>query len=387
MPLSKLPLIFALLTGFSIPISSAITNVSLLLTLFSLLFTGELQRDNLSQMWQHPLARSGLYLFLLMIIASFYSDTDLSHAGGQLKKYLIFLYLPLFLLIFQDEKYQRWGLYAFLGAMGLTLFLSYLTAWGLFQYKGSIDNPFVFKQHIAQNILMALSVYLFWFIGKKSGYLRYLTALLALLALINVFMVQGRSGYIILFALLILFAYQLWRWQGLLLGVLVAGLLSISAYQFSDTLHHRIQETQAQLADYKNHKIDNSLAIRLQFQHYSMVLLQQHLWFGAGTGSFSQQYAQLANEKNLLPTDNPHNEYLLIANQLGLFGLSFLLFFFYQMWRLRQKTQHYQHLASALTLTLVLGCGFNSMLLDFTESYAFIYLLGIVYARLNQPKH
>jgi len=327
-----------------------------------------------------------LLLFSVLIVGCFYNEAGIVTGLQQLKKYLPLLFLPIFLSVFQQKKYQNWGLWAFLIAMGVTLLFSYLTAFGIFSYKGSVDNPFVFKQHIAQNILMAFSVYLLLFMAKQYPRWRHFLITWAVLASINVGMVQGRSGYIILLLLLFLMSYQLWQWRGLLLGFLFILLVSVSVYQGSEHLSHRIQETQSQWQDYQQGKIENSLAIRLQFQQHSWQLWQQHLWLGTGTGSFAQQYAQRASEKNLFPTNNPHNEYLLIANQLGLFGLLFLGWFFYQMGRLSSRTQEYQAVASALTLTMVVGCGFNSMLLDFTESYAFIYLSAIVFARLNQTQ-
>ncbi len=375
------PFIFALLTGFAIPISSAATNIFIVLTFISFMLNQGFNRQNLSKIAHHPLAMSALLLFSLMIIGTSYSPVENLVAWSQVKKYLELLYLPLFILVFSSKKRQVYGLWAFLAAMLLTLLFSYLTAWGLFHYKGTMDNPFVFKQHIAQNILMAFSVYLLWFLAKKHRFWRYLGFLLATLAAVNVFMVQGRSGYVILLALILLITYQLWTWRGLLLGLLLIAGLSVAVYH--RPLHERAQETVQQMADYQHGIVKNSLTIRLQFQYYSAQLFWQHPWFGTGTGSFAQQYGQLAAEKDLFPSSNPHNEYLLIANQLGGLGLLALIGFFYQMGRLRTLTGDYAPLASALTVTLVVGCAFNSMLLDFTEGHAFIYLLAVVYARLT----
>ena len=83
-------------------------------------------------------------------------------------------------------------------------------------------------------------------------------------------------------------------------------------------------------------------------------------------------------------TVNPHNEYLLIATQIGLVGLACLLYLFFLQWRLAaQFAPHYRDLARGLVLMMVIGCMFNSLLLDHTEGLWFAWASGLLFAGLN----
>ena len=82
---------------------------------------------------------------------------------------------------------------------------------------------------------------------------------------------------------------------------------------------------------------------------------------------------------------NPHNQYLLTAIQIGLLGLAFLLYLFYRQWRLAAALPSAleRSLAHGLMLTIIIGCLFNSLLLDHTESLLYGWMSGLLYAGLK----
>jgi O-antigen ligase len=61
--------------------------------------------------------------------------------------------------------------------------------------------------------------------------------------------------------------------------------------------------------------------------------VREHPWLGGGTRGFVTAYRDKVRGTGLPEANNPHNQYLLTAAQLGLVGLAALLAMFFVMWR------------------------------------------------------
>ena len=87
----------------------------------------------------------------------------------------------------------------------------------------------------------------------------------------------------------------------------------------------------------------------------------------------------------MVATQNPHNEYLLITAQIGLLGLTLLLWLFIVQWRSAQQLPMPMEtgLARGLVLTIAIGCLFNSLLLDHSEGLFYAWLSGLLYSGLE----
>jgi O-antigen ligase len=86
-------------------------------------------------------------------------------------------------------------------------------------------------------------------------------------------------------------------------------------------------------------------------------------------------------------TENPHNEYLLIAIQIGLIGLASLLYLFYRQWQVAGRLAQplYRDLARGMVLMFVVGCLFNSLLVDHTEGLLFAWMSALLFAAPMKP--
>ncbi|MEN9461066.1 MAG: hypothetical protein RIS84_1086 [Pseudomonadota bacterium] len=380
-----------LLAGFAIPLSTAATNLSLPLAILLLLI-----RTHLAGNWQgifntwrtHPIAKTSFILLGCLILAMFYSAADWNETVSTLSKYRELFYLPCFLLLFQDEFSKRWGLIAFLAAMGLTLLLSYLVALSGYPIdKATAESPAVFKNYITQGILLAIAAYVLAVeaISQSEGLLWRKIAVT--LALFNAgFMIQGRTGYLIIICLILLYVFQFWRWRGLILGILGVSLLSMAVYFSSGVVKTRIDTIGQNIEAYHGGNTGTSVGLRLEFYKNSSYLISQHPIFGTGTGSFSTVYKQLAEKTGIHPTTNPHNEFLMLGVQLGIFGIGLFAYLLWQLWQFsfRLNSSH-QWMAQGVVVMMFVGCLVNSLLLDFTEGHVFAYLVGWLYANLSLP--
>jgi O-antigen ligase len=99
-----------------------------------------------------------------------------------------------------------------------------------------------------------------------------------------------------------------------------------------------------------------------------------------GTGGFPRAYEQKIAGTGMTPARNPHNEFMHIAVQIGPLGLATLLLLFWQQWRLapRLATRLERELARGLVVLMLVGCLYNSLLLDHTEGLLYAWLTGLL---------
>lgn len=395
------------LLGFAVPISVALDNLLLAVVLLGVLF-------NARAMWriaaQHPVARAAWLLFAALFIAMFYGATPLRGAVGILGKYLDLAFIPLFMLLLSDEAIRRRAQYAFLAAMGLTLLLSFLVGLDLLPVQSWMDrlatpqDPGIFHSRITQNNMMAFAVFLALLnlrdAASRAG--RVAWGLYALLGTINVlFMVQGRTGYVILLVLLGWFAWatlarrmrglgRAWGWrQGIAVILALMG-LAAAAYQASPRLHDRMDLVMAEYQAWQTgHGKDTSTGQRLDFYYNTLQIVRQHPVFGVGTGGFSAAFAQQTQGKDVMQTRNPHNEYLMITVQTGVIGLALLLYLFHTQWRCAPllDTPFEQDTARGLALAYMANSLFNSPLLDHGDGLFFAFMTAVLFANLKVGKH
>lgn len=398
----------AILIGFAVPISVALDNLLLAIVLLGGLL-------NAGAVWQiatqHPVARAAWLLFGGLFVAMFYGATPLREAAGILGKYADLAFIPLFMLMLAGQGARLWAQYAFLLAMGVTLLLSYLVGLELLPLQqwmsaaASAGNPVIFHSHITQNNMMAFAVFLALLNlraaaspGARLGW-----GLFALLAAINVlFMVQGRTGYVVLSALLAWFAWstlsaylrsrgKAWGWkQGLGVALALIG-LAMAAYYASPRLHERVNLVGAEYQAWQpNQGKDTSTGQRLDFYYNTLQIVQQHPLFGVGTGGFPAAFAKQVQGSEALLTKNPHNEYLMISAQTGVIGLALLLYLFYTQWRYAPllPTPFEQDAGRGLVLAYMVNCLFNSALLDHADGLFFAFMTAVLFAGMRrEEKH
>ncbi|OGS98071.1 MAG: hypothetical protein A3F73_03270 [Gallionellales bacterium RIFCSPLOWO2_12_FULL_59_22] len=392
-----------LLLGFSVPISVALDNLLLALVLLGAAF-------NARAIWriaaQHPVARAAWLLFLWLSLAMFYGATPLREAAGALGKYIDLAFIPLFMLVLPDEAARRKAQYAFLAAMGLTLLLSFLVGLNLLPVQHWMDklasshDAAIFHSRITQNNMMAFAVFLA-LLNLRAAVSRGARAawfLFALLGTINVlFMVQGRTGYVILLVLLGWFAWtglarhmrklgKTWGWrQGAGLVLVLAGLAAV-AYQVSPRLNDRVGLVASEFREWQpNRGKETSTGQRLDFYYNTLQIVRQQPVFGVGTGGFPAAFARQTQGTDVKQTRNPHNEYLMIAAQSGAIGLALLLFLFYTQWRCAPllRTPFEQDAARGLVLAYMANSLFNSPLLDHADGLFFAFMTAVLFANLK----
>jgi O-antigen ligase len=344
-----------------------------------LLWLGSGQFLKLPQLLRnYPVALSSLLLFACFIIGFSYGDAPRSDAFSMLKKYRELLFIPLFIPFLTIEQYRRWVWLAFMIASLITLLGSQLLNLNLVCIT-PLCLPY-FKSSITHSIFIGF--FAFFVLHKafdSRGYLQILYLAILAACLHNLFFVSiGRTGQLIFISLLILFAVQRLSKKNVLLTILVMAIALAGFIGFSDKAE-RIKTgfATAQARLYDQSQGEQSMSYRFTFWQYSAQLIAEKPLFGQGTGNFTQSYQRLSGQA----ANNPHNEFLLITVQLGIFGLLFYLgFLASQYYCAAALLKPDQWLAQGLLLTLVITSLFNSPLLDHTEGHWFSMMIALCFA-------
>lgn len=406
----------AILLGVAIPTSTALDNL-LLVFLLPLMVVGA-GREILHVAVRNPVARAGILLFAGLVAGALYGQAPREEALGILGKYVDLVFVPLLMLAARDAIIRSRAMSGFLIAILATAALSWLVAlhvlplfdwmWG----AGSPDNPSVFRSSITQNVLMAYAVFLLALAAREAVATgaKLLLAISAAFASGDVlFLVQGKTGYFVLPALLFYFSWMTWarhlRSRGRSIGWREGGatgllgvLLIFAAFQASPQLQERVGQMVEGIQNWKPgnpaeqssvSRIEHSTGERMEFYANTLELIKQHPVVGVGTGGFPAAYAHQVQGKNVEPTRNPHNEYLLITAQIGVGGLLLLLYLFYTQWRCAAQlpSAFEQDAARGLVLTITITALFNSPLHDHTEGLFFAFASALLFTALTPKRH
>lgn len=352
-----------------------------------------------------PVAQVALALFGCLLLGTLWGATPWGEAMGILGKYLDLALIPLLMLLLRDPVTRERSLLAFFAIMIIVLTLSWaiglhllpITPW-LRQLIGPtalVDNPSIFHSHITQGMLTSYVCFLFALkVRAADGRQRGVYVLLALLAGANVLLLlQGRTGYLVLLLLLGWLGWTVLRDKGyepswrLMAVVLVMPLLvMMMVYQAIPRFHDRVAVAVAELEAWKSGQSNetSSMGTRLDFYANSLKLLEQRPLLGYGTGGLAAAFEKQTSGTEVLPTKNPHNEYLMLAVQVGLLGPLLLLLLFRTQWRCAAQLPAFERdAARGLVLTYAVTCLLNSMLLDHTEGLFFAFMSAWLFANLN----
>lgn len=377
--------IFVVLTAFVLPISTAALMIFFSATVLCCLLAGNWNEKFLILRY-NPMALMFILFFALFLIGLSYTTAQWPIALHTITKYSKFL-LGFFLFsTFRHEKTAYFALIAFLCAASLTLLFSlikYFGHWDFLHRFGSDSG--VFKDHIFTGFLLAFSSYCFALIAfSMKSVWRWLFAVLFLLAVYDVLFINiSRSGYVVLFSLLLLLTNQQFGWKGLLMGILISIFLCGGLLFLPVNFKERFNLVQSEIMQYEHGSFDTSVGLRLEFYHNSIKLLKKHPWIGTGTGSFAQNYLAITPDKQFA-TQNPHNEYLNIAVQFGLLGLVILLsMFIVHAWTSFRLQGLRQYFAQAVLLSIAVGALFNSWLMDVTQGCFYVIFTALLFAELS----
>jgi O-antigen ligase len=199
-------------------------------------------------------------------------------------------------------------------------------------------------------------------------------------------MVQGRTGHLIVVAL-VLYYFVTWdRVKSLVTGVVI--LLAFGTFAWMNPSNPLFSRAQTAIDEVRNWSPDKpaqsteAIGIRVEWFFNSMQIIRQNPVIGTGTGSFDTTYREFVKHTGMLSTDNPHNEYLMTTVQFGFVGLMVLFGFFAVQWYCAGRYVDFRQtiMARGFVLLMLIACMTASPLQDNAEGWFFVFMSGLFFA-------
>lgn len=381
--------------GFSLPISTSLDGVLLVLALVAWVIAGRFT-EPLEIIRRNRLVLVLPGFFVFVALGTVHGLAPFGERARHLWKYDDFLLPLVFVPLFLNPDVRQRGLWGFGVSMTLTLILSLLLAAGwtppISWFHGNQANATVFRHEITHNVLMAFAALLFAVVAvrQKVPWQRYGLGMLALWAVVDVFMfVQGRTGQIILSTLILFWCERRLGVRGLFVGMAAVSALVAVSYAVSPVFHERVEKTMAEIDRAQVETVapvTSSVGVRMEWYRNTMSLIATHPLIGVGTGSFPRAYAEFVTEPAAVKPAHPHNQYLLTAAELGVAGTGLLLALFGILWwKLRRAGGNlYGELGQGIVIVMAIGSVFSSLLVDHTEGLFFSWMISAALAAENR---
>ena len=334
-------------------------------------------------------------IFLLFLISSFYTIANSEEALGTLKKYLKFLYIPFIYYLIKIKKNEIIIINFFIYGVTLILVLSYLKYFNVIDFNYLYDflsqvkltnvqdkiintRSSIFQNYIIQGMIFSFYSFLCLYVAKKNTSLLYY--LLSLLSLCNVlFINDSRAAYILIIILAALSLYRIITQNKYRVIILIVFTASLST-QISSNFENRV----TRIADSANLISENN---------YNSSLGTRYIWaqiagrnflnspiLGLGVGSYQESvinYFKDSSPSNfdIYVTNNPHNEFLSINSQLGVFGSILFVGFLI----LLSRDSKNNIFAQGITVVVIVSSIFNSAFYDNMLGLFLIIIIGLLY--------
>lgn len=379
------------LLGLAIPLSTALDGVATGLIVIAWLIALPVcfHQWRRSVAVTPPLLAAAL-LFGLLFVACFYSGVPWKAAWSSLSKYVDLILMSVMLWAAVSDTIRKRALYLFLAGVVLNLGVSYAAANSFIEWIPGLHTsphyPVGFKLSVTHGILVSLGAFACLLLAREAKTTAARAPLigLALLCIHNVlFIVIGRTGYVVLAALLAFFALNTLRsWRSIVLTV-VLGIGLFSAAYYGSIFQERFQHAVSDLTHWRPGSGDEtSVGQRIGYYRTTLQIIAEHPLTGVGTGGFAQAYAEKVKGTEAPATTNPHNDYLMIGAQSGIPGLLLLLALYGVIWHTARNfgSRLERDLARGVVLTIAISGLFNAVLLDHTEGALFAWAIALLYA-------
>lgn len=397
--------LIAIIIGFTNPLAMSLTEVLLGVMAICWFMAGNF-RKQLNIIRRNPVALSALTLMAFLSLSLLYGEAPLSQSLRGLARYRNLIYLVFFITIFRTAKMREAGLRAFAAAMVVTLIASCMAEAAIPPFHNHHatlgSDAGIFRNRIIQGLCMGLFAYLLLHRFLEQPRRRWPLAVLALLAMGNtMFMVGGRTGYLVLASLIVLLCVQRLRFRTLAYAGAAIGVLAVIGYFHSETILMRVRLVHTEIAaylDYRNHGgplipegweervTHTSCGQRMEYYRIGLNLLREHPLLGVGVGNVVHHMKAYPEEEgNGPPNHNLHSEFIMMAAQGGVVGLTLLLCLLATCWRTsRHLSPPMRHLAEGMLVLTVVAGTINSIITERTEGVLFAFGLGLAFAEFGE---
>ncbi len=375
---NQLQQLLFILLGVFIPTSIAISNF----LIGGLVLCWILEGDFLKKITQTKQSKWILSIFGLIglyVLGLCWGDNHLN-AEWQFQRLALLLVFPIFITTELKQKTIKRAVIAFLGTAVISALVALAINSNVISPLGEYFSFIVIKDNSAflkynyHNVILALafSLCLYILIEKKSKY-QYLLLFFLLIYALSIFTEPGRAGQVIFNLSVVFYILYYNRKHFLRLCALLVLLFSFQfiVYKSTEVYKNRFDALSNVIqnnGEGGEGKIDD---IRYIFVKESLDRIIKNPILGYGTGSFGTIFNHEVKSGHVFDTHTtPHNQYLYVWFELGIFGLLLLLsIFFHQIRELFKKKDGIHRILLPLSF----------MFLMLVDAYFFIFILTSCY--------
>jgi len=364
-------------TCFFIPFSTAFTALfSTLAVLFWILSGQFLKLPEILK--TSPVSLVAILLFFLFLIGLLYSPAELGDGLSNLKKYRELVFFPIVISLLRGKRWAQVSAEnGFLAGCIVLMLVSFGMSLSLITSDRFGDS---LVYHITHSFFMAILIFWSAHRAANSRQDRYFWLFIAIVALFNItFIAPGRIGMLVLVFLGVLYCIQRFSFKKQMAGFLLLSILSTALYFSSGNISSRISGAIDEIQTYEQGSSRSSMGMRLDWYNNCLVLFKERPVFGYGTGGFEVAHDKLIKGTKIKPTDNPHNEYLFIAVQLGGVGLFlYLLLLLTEILSSLKMEKQNRWILQGVVVSMAIGCLLNSFLYDSLQGHYFAFLSAVL---------
>jgi len=342
----------------ALPFSIAVANILFACSLF-LSFISKVWLYGGSLLWQQAKPLTIIWsAYISLIIVGLIWSPDMQRGLVILSKQWSWLLIPVFIAICTNKMWQNRVLFSISIGLTLHLLLSIAQSQGVplpvsAPAGSSMQDPAGLIGHISFGLIYGIWAAWLLHIGMlKSGKVRYTLWAISAFSTLWVFIVQGRSGYLVVIVLAITMVWKLWLQNLNLRLILSAFFISIVVFTAiaMGPAKQRIQTTIDSLKAFSQGDLHHAEA-RISLWYLAWEGWKTSPLIGVGTGGFPNISDTIAAQHPNLNLNGqthiavPHNIYLMELVRWGPLGLIVLLLFlgyWIRMgWKLDWQQPHY----------------------------------------------
>ena len=335
----------------------------------------------------------GLLIFIFLILSSYYSSASFESIYITLKKYIKFLYIPILFYFIRIQNNQKLIIKFFLAGSMIVLLLSYLKYFNIISFTNiygffdmnlfmTLSKATVFQSSIVHGAVFSFIFYLSVYLAKnqKNNWL-YLYAFLCFINVI--YMNDSRNSYIVAFFLILLIIYFYLNSKKYMVTTVSLLFIFTLLSPISETLTKTLYDTKDDINLLIDKNYTSSIGLRSLWAINGMNNIYEKPLFGIGVGGYEDSISNFISknninvQENLAVSNNPHNEFVSISTQLGLFGLMLYTLFLYSLF----KEARNNFLRSGVFVLVFVSSFFNSTFYDNVFGLFIVMIISLVYQK------
>jgi O-antigen ligase len=334
-------------------------------------------------------------LWALGAVGMLWADAPWHDRLGGLGGFNKLLVIPLLLAHFRRSERGVYVLQGFLVSVVVLLLLAWaLVLFPNLPWRGG-ERGIPVRDYIIQStefLICAFVLLDFAFGRARASRWSSVAGMVALVSLFFaniVFVAIGRTALLVIPVLALLLGWRQSGSKGLFCACLVGLIVGGTAWFASPYLRGRLNVSLTDFGSYLANDAPNSTGLHLEFLRKAVSFVETAPVFGHGTGSIPTQFRNASINQtgaSAVATDNPHNQILAVAIQIGLVGAGVLLAMWIAHLLLFRGAGLTAWIGMVIVVQNIISSFVNSHLFDFLDGWLYVFGVGVVGGMMLREK-